>query len=44
LSNTKAWEDIIRDVWPFLIAQPVVLCLMVLFPSLVTVPAKGFTG
>jgi hypothetical protein len=37
-------EDIIRGVWPFMIAQLVVLFLMVLFPSLVTVPAKWFGG
>src|SRR6476646_4111335 len=35
-------EDIIKGVWPFMIAQLVVLFLMVLFPSLVTVPAKWF--
>jgi len=37
-------EDIIKGVWPFMIAQLVVLFLMVLFPSLVTVPAKWFGG
>ena len=33
-----------QAVWPFLIAQLIVLFLMILFPSLVTVPAKWFTG
>jgi hypothetical protein len=37
-------EDIIKGVWPFMIAQLVVLFLMVLFPPLVTVPAKWFGG
>jgi tripartite ATP-independent transporter DctM subunit len=37
-------EDIIKGVWPFMIAQLIVLLLMVLFPELVTVPAKWFTG
>jgi len=37
-------EDIIKGVWPFMIAQFVVLFLMVLFPSVVTVPAKWFGG
>jgi hypothetical protein len=32
-------EDIIKGVWPFMIAQ-----LIVLFPSVVTVPAKWFSG
>ena len=37
-------EDIIKGVWPFMIAQLVVLFLMILFPSIVTVPAKWFGG
>ncbi|MGY8635069.1 TRAP transporter large permease subunit [Bradyrhizobium sp. 14AA] len=37
-------EEIIKGVWPFMIAQLVVLLLMVLFPQLVTGPAKWFTG
>ena len=37
-------EEIIKGVWPFMIAQLVVLFLMVLFPGLVTVPAKWFGG
>ncbi|MFK4384627.1 TRAP transporter large permease subunit [Bradyrhizobium sp. USDA 223] len=35
-------EDVIKGVWPFMIAQLVVLFLMVLFPQLVTGPAKWF--
>jgi tripartite ATP-independent transporter DctM subunit len=37
-------EDIIKGVWPFMIAQLVVLLLLVLFPWLVTGPAKWFSG
>jgi tripartite ATP-independent transporter DctM subunit len=37
-------EEIIRGVWPFMLAQLIVLLLLVLFPSLVTVPAKWFGG
>lgn len=37
-------EDVIKGVWPFLLAETVVLGLLVLFPSLVMVPAKWFGG
>ena len=37
-------EDIIKGVWPFMIAQLIVLFLLVLFPVLVTGPAKWFGG
>lgn len=37
-------EDIIKGVWPFMIAQLIVLFLMVLFPELVTIPAKWLGG
>jgi tripartite ATP-independent transporter DctM subunit len=37
-------EEIIKGVWPFMIAQLVVLLAMVLFPGLVTIPAKWFGG
>jgi len=33
-------DDIIRGVWPFMIAQLLVLLLLILVPSLVTVPAN----
>lgn len=35
-------DDIIKGVWPFMLAQLIVLALLVLFPPLVTVPAKWF--
>jgi tripartite ATP-independent transporter DctM subunit len=37
-------DDLIRGVWPFLIAQLSVLALLTLFPSLVIVPARWFSG
>ena len=37
-------DEIVRGVWPFMLAQFVVLILLVLFPSLVLVPLKFFTG
>jgi TRAP-type C4-dicarboxylate transport system permease large subunit len=37
-------EDVIKGVWPFMIAQLIVLFAMVLFPGLVTIPAKWFGG
>jgi TRAP-type transport system large permease protein len=37
-------EDIIRGVWPFMVAQLIVLFLLVLFPFLVTGPAKWLGG
>jgi TRAP-type C4-dicarboxylate transport system permease large subunit len=37
-------EDIIKGVWPFMVAQLIVLLLLIAFPALVTVPAKWFTG
>ncbi|WP_418320849.1 TRAP transporter large permease subunit [Piscinibacter sakaiensis] len=36
--------QVARGVMPFMLAQLIVLFLLVLFPSLVTVPAKWFTG
>jgi TRAP-type transport system large permease protein len=37
-------EDIIKGVWPFMIAQLIVLFLLVMFPILVTGPAKWLAG
>ncbi|KQW30190.1 MULTISPECIES: TRAP transporter large permease subunit [Pseudomonas] len=37
-------EEIVRGVWPFLLAQLAVLILLVLFPQLVLGPLKFFTG
>jgi tripartite ATP-independent transporter DctM subunit len=36
--------DLIRAVWPFMWAELIVLFLMVLFPALVTVPARWFSS
>ena len=35
-------ERIVKAVWPFLLAEAVILILMVLFPQLVTVPMQFF--
>ena len=37
-------DDIIKGVWPFMVAELFVLALLVLFPPLVTVPARWFSG
>jgi len=37
-------EDVMRGVWPFMLAETAVLLLMVAFPPLVTIPAKWFAG
>jgi tripartite ATP-independent transporter DctM subunit len=37
-------DAVTRSVWPFMLAQFAVLFLMVLFPALVTVPARWFFG
>jgi TRAP-type transport system large permease protein len=37
-------DEVTRGVVPFMIAQFTVMFLLVLFPSLVTVPAKWFAG
>jgi TRAP-type transport system large permease protein len=37
-------EDIIKGVWPFMVAQLIVLLLLVLFPILVTGPARWLAG
>ncbi|CAH1664022.1 2,3-diketo-L-gulonate:Na(+) symporter -membrane subunit (fragment) [Hyphomicrobiales bacterium] len=37
-------EDVMKGVWPFMLAQLVVLFLMVLFPVLVTWPARLLAG
>jgi len=36
-------DKVIRGVWPFLLAQIVLLLLFILFPALVTVPARWLT-
>lgn len=37
-------EDLIKAVWPFMLAELVVLLLMVVFPGLVMWPARWFYG
>jgi len=37
-------DDIIKGVWPFMIAQLIVLALLIFFPILVTGPAKWFSS
>ena len=43
-SRKVKMDDIIRGVWPFMIAQLLVLLLLILFPALVTVPARWLGG
>lgn len=42
--SKTSFEDVTRGVWPFLVAQLVVLFLMVLFPWLVMGPVEFFTA
>ncbi len=37
-------DELMKGVWPFLLAELLVLLLLILFPPLVTVPAKWFIG
>ncbi|MCC8025195.1 MAG: TRAP transporter large permease subunit [Clostridium sp.] len=37
-------ERIVKAVWPFLLAEVIILLLMILFPPLVTAPAAFFLG
>jgi tripartite ATP-independent transporter DctM subunit len=37
-------DDIVKGVWPFLIAELVLLYSLIFFPALVTVPARWFSG
>ena len=37
-------SEVTRGVWPFMLAELVVLFLLVLFPPLFTVPARWFAG
>jgi TRAP-type transport system large permease protein len=36
--------DLIKAVWPFMLAELIVLALLIIFPALVTVPAAWFHG
>ncbi len=37
-------DDMMKGVWPFLLAELIVLALLILFPGVVMVPAKWFIG
>ncbi len=37
-------DDIIKGVWPFMVAQLIVLLLLIIFPILVTGPARWFSN
>ena len=37
-------ERMIKAVWPFLLAEILIIILMILFPALVTVPMQWFIG
>jgi TRAP-type C4-dicarboxylate transport system permease large subunit len=37
-------EDLIKGVWPFMLAEFVILLLLILFPALVTVPAAWLSA
>jgi TRAP-type transport system large permease protein len=37
-------EDILKGIWPFLLAETLLLLLLIFFPSLVTVPLEWFAG
>lgn len=41
VAKTKL-DDVIKGVWPFLLAQTILMFLFVLFPQLITVPASWF--
>ncbi|HWO97354.1 MAG TPA: TRAP transporter large permease subunit [Bacillus sp. (in: firmicutes)] len=37
-------EDLMKGIWPFLLVEVIILILLILFPSLVTVPMEWFTS
>ena len=37
-------ERIVKAIWPFLVAEVIILILMVLFPQIITVPMNFFAG
>jgi len=37
-------DEVIKGVWPFMVAEFVVMFLMVLFPGLVLIPARWLAG
>ena len=42
--SKMSMDELMKGVWPFLVAELVVLLLLILFPPLVTVPAKWLSG
>jgi TRAP-type C4-dicarboxylate transport system permease large subunit len=36
-------EDIMKGIWPFLLLEVIILLLLILFPSIVTVPLEWLT-
>ena len=40
--SKESLDKVIIGVWPFLLAETVLMFLLVLFPQLVTVPMKWF--
>lgn len=43
-TGKMSMEDIVKGIWPFLLAHFIILALLVIFPSLVTVPARWLAG
>jgi TRAP-type C4-dicarboxylate transport system permease large subunit len=39
-TGDMSMDDLMKGVWPFLLAETIVLFLLVLFPFLVTLPMK----
>lgn len=37
-------DDLMKGVWPYLLAELIVLLLLILFPPLVMVPARWLSG
>ena len=37
-------ERMVKSIWPFLLAEVIILLLMVIFPAIVTVPMNFFLG
>jgi len=37
-------DDLVKGIWPFILAELLALLLIIIFPELVTVPAEWFGG
>ncbi len=37
-------DDLIKGIWPFILAELLALLLIIIFPAIVTVPAEWFSG